>query len=91
MSKEIEDRKFSPKQVFADSKSSLVNLSGIPESAHSYATGSLYETLSADSAFLVVLPTNQDAESFSRELLSFLPQDEIFLFSGARKHSLRIY
>ncbi|MCG6144733.1 transcription-repair coupling factor [Leptospira bandrabouensis] len=82
MSKETEDIKFNPKQVLADSKSSLVNLSGIPEPAHSFTTASLYKTLSSDLTFLVVLPTNQDAESFSRELLSFLPQEEIFYFPG---------
>lgn len=82
MSKEIEDRKYNPKLVLSEIKTTLVNLSGIPESAHSFVTGSLYETLNSDSPFLVVLPTNQDAESFSRELLSFLPQEEIFYFPG---------
>lgn len=51
MSKEIEDRKFNPKLVLSEIKTTLVNLSGIPESAHSFVTGSLYETLNSDSTF----------------------------------------
>ncbi|XDD48219.1 transcription-repair coupling factor [Leptospira sp. WS39.C2] len=54
----------------------------MPESAHSFVTSELYKNKHSKDTFVVVLPTNQDAESFSRELLSFIKREEIFFFPG---------
>ncbi|TGL04367.1 transcription-repair coupling factor [Leptospira bouyouniensis] len=82
MSKEIEVSSFQPKQVFAEAKETLVSLSGIPEAAHSFVTSELYESKITKKPFVVILPTNQEAESFSRELLSFVDKEEIYFFPG---------
>lgn len=70
------------KEISKQLKKSEVSLSGIPESAHSLVTSELFKEISANEHYVVILPTNQEAEAFYRELLSFLPNDIIYLFSG---------
>lgn len=82
MTKEIQIRPYEPKEVFAEAKDTLVSLSGIPESAHSFVTSELFQNKYAKNTFVVILPTNQDAESFSRELLSFVSKENIYFFPG---------
>ncbi|MDF3818808.1 transcription-repair coupling factor [Leptospira sp. 96542] len=63
---------------------SPVTVSGIPDAAASFVLSHLYESLNSKSDLfsLVVLPTNQDAESFYRELFSFVNANEIFFLPG---------
>ena len=56
--------------------------SGIPDSGCAFATASIFLATDWDNQILVVLANNSDAEQFHLELQSFLPEENLVLFTG---------
>ncbi|MCZ8343711.1 MAG: DEAD/DEAH box helicase, partial [Leptospira sp.] len=73
---------FSYSEIFRSIKKNSVCISGVPESARSFLTSEIFTESKEIQSFLVVLSTNQEAEQFARELLSFTSSEWVFYFPG---------
>lgn len=69
-------------EVFRDLKKNSVCISGVPDSARSFVTSKIFQEDKESKSFLVILSTNQEAEQFARELLSFIDSEWVFYFPG---------
>lgn len=80
--KSIFEYSFSFQEIVKSAYTKRINLSAVPDQAHSILVAEIFLSQDNKENCVVVLPTNSEAEAFYKELVSFLPLEDFFFFPG---------